>query len=101
MKKKYLVIKFTQVEVQMVFYALSRKFKILPIPNILAHGKMYEHGFVRKRNGHKLCTNSRKSRFDQFFMHYLEMLLIPNVLAHGKLYKHDFMKKYDGHKIYT
>ncbi|RZS03187.1 hypothetical protein BHM03_00033333 [Ensete ventricosum] len=50
---------------------LSQKFKILPIPNILAHGKI------------------------------LEMLLIPNVLAHGKLYKHDFMKKCDGHKLYT
>ncbi|RRT44968.1 hypothetical protein B296_00039017 [Ensete ventricosum] len=31
-----------------VFRALSQKFKILAIPNILADGRSYEHGFVKK-----------------------------------------------------
>ncbi|RWW11220.1 hypothetical protein GW17_00025185, partial [Ensete ventricosum] len=90
-----------KVEVRSIFQALSQKYEILPIPNIFDYGKSYEYGFMKTRNSHKLCLNSRKSRFDQFFMHCLEMLLIPNVLAHGKLYKHDFMKKCDGHKLYT
>ncbi|RZS04461.1 hypothetical protein BHM03_00034802, partial [Ensete ventricosum] len=51
-----------------VFHAPSQKFKILAIPNILAHGKSYEHGFVKKYDGHKLCT---KSSFDRFFVHRL------------------------------
>ncbi|RWV77251.1 hypothetical protein GW17_00061949 [Ensete ventricosum] len=51
---------------------MSRKFKILAILDILAHGKSYEHGFVKKLNGHKLCTKSRvDSCFGQFFMHHL------------------------------
>ncbi|RRT60478.1 hypothetical protein B296_00038527 [Ensete ventricosum] len=96
-----------------VFHAPSRKFKILAIPNILAHGNSNEHGFAKKCNSHKLCT---KSRFDQFFVLRLsrkfKILVIPNVLAHvgkfkilpipnvlanGKLYEHDFAKKCDGH----
>ncbi|RRT44964.1 hypothetical protein B296_00039022 [Ensete ventricosum] len=51
---------------------MSRKFKILVIPNVLAHGKSYEHDFMTKRDGHKLYVKSRpKSSFDQFFMHHL------------------------------
>ncbi|RWW50618.1 hypothetical protein BHE74_00043109, partial [Ensete ventricosum] len=60
-----------KVEVRSVFCTLSQKFKILPIPNVLSHGKLYEHGFVKKRDGHKLCG---KSRFDQFFMNHLKNL---------------------------
>ncbi|RWW45534.1 hypothetical protein BHE74_00048619 [Ensete ventricosum] len=26
------------------------------IPNVLAHGKSYEHGFLKKCDGHKVCT---------------------------------------------
>ncbi|RRT50426.1 hypothetical protein B296_00014734, partial [Ensete ventricosum] len=52
-----------------IFYAPSKKFKILAIPNVLAHGKSYEHDFVKKRNGHKLCANLR---FDRFFVHRLK-----------------------------
>ncbi|RRT36923.1 hypothetical protein B296_00042953, partial [Ensete ventricosum] len=52
-----------------VFHAPSQKFKILAIPNVLAHGKSYEHGFVKKHDGHKLCP---KSSFDRFFMHRLK-----------------------------
>ncbi|RWV94779.1 hypothetical protein BHE74_00043393 [Ensete ventricosum] len=55
----------------LTFYAPSRKFKILAIPNVLLYGKLYEHGFVKKHDGRKLCA---KSRFDQFFMHCLENL---------------------------
>ncbi|RWV94649.1 hypothetical protein BHE74_00003354, partial [Ensete ventricosum] len=57
-------------EFRSVFHAPSRNFKILAIPNVLAHGKSYEHGFVKKRDGHKLCA---KSRFDRFFVHRLRI----------------------------
>ncbi|RRT52957.1 hypothetical protein B296_00044489 [Ensete ventricosum] len=59
----------------MIFYAPSRKFKILAIPNVFAHGKSYEHGFAKKCNGQKHCAKSRvKSSFDRFFMHRIENL---------------------------
>ncbi|RRT40429.1 hypothetical protein B296_00044176 [Ensete ventricosum] len=62
-----------EVEFRSIFCARSQKFKILAIPNVLAHGKSYVHGFVKKRDGLKLCTKSRtKSSFDLFFVHYLE-----------------------------
>ncbi|RWV77781.1 hypothetical protein GW17_00061349 [Ensete ventricosum] len=47
---------------------MSRKFKILAIHDVLAHGKSYEHGFTKKYDGHKLCA---ESSFDRFFMHRL------------------------------
>ncbi|RWW77125.1 hypothetical protein BHE74_00014739, partial [Ensete ventricosum] len=50
-------------EFRSVFCAPSRNFKILVIPNVLAPGKSYEHGFAKKRNSHKL---REKSSFDQF-----------------------------------
>ncbi|RZR93450.1 hypothetical protein BHM03_00021958 [Ensete ventricosum] len=58
-----------EVEFRSVLRAPSRKFKILAIPNVLAHRKSYKHGFMKKRDGHKLFT---KSSFDQFFVHPLE-----------------------------
>ncbi|RZS10613.1 hypothetical protein BHM03_00041864 [Ensete ventricosum] len=62
----------SRVEFQSVFYAPSRKFKILVIPVLLAHGKSYKHGFMKKYDSHKLYANSRtKSSFDRFFMHRL------------------------------
>ncbi|RRT36991.1 hypothetical protein B296_00045055, partial [Ensete ventricosum] len=55
-----------------VFRAPSQKFKILAIPDVLALGKSYEHGFTRKCNGHKLCAKSRSEwSFDRFFVHHL------------------------------
>ncbi|RWV82734.1 hypothetical protein GW17_00055743, partial [Ensete ventricosum] len=57
------------VEFRLVFRAPSRKFKILAIPDVLAHGKSYEHGFMKKCDGHKLCA---ESCFDRFFVHRLE-----------------------------
>ncbi|RRT40745.1 hypothetical protein B296_00046921 [Ensete ventricosum] len=65
-----MVINFAQNRVQSVFRAPSQNFKILAIPNVLAHGKLYEHGFVKKRDCHKLCA---KSRFDRFFRHHLRI----------------------------
>ncbi|RWW56488.1 hypothetical protein BHE74_00036782, partial [Ensete ventricosum] len=61
------------IEFRSVFRAPSQKLKILAIPNVLAHGKSYELGFMKKRDNHKVCTNSRsKSTFDRFFMHHLK-----------------------------
>ncbi|RRT33051.1 hypothetical protein B296_00058952, partial [Ensete ventricosum] len=56
-------------EFRSVFRAPSQIFKILTIPNVFAHGKSYGHGFVTKRDGHKVCS---KSSFDRFFVHRLE-----------------------------
>ncbi|RWV80821.1 hypothetical protein GW17_00057840, partial [Ensete ventricosum] len=44
-----------KVEFRSIFHAPSQKFKILTIPNVLADGKLYEHGFMKKYDGHKLC----------------------------------------------
>ncbi|RZS29049.1 hypothetical protein BHM03_00062717, partial [Ensete ventricosum] len=55
-----------------IFRAPSQKFKILAIPNVLAHGKSYELGFAKKRDGHKFCTKSRAElSFDRLFVHHL------------------------------
>ncbi|RRT59995.1 hypothetical protein B296_00004031 [Ensete ventricosum] len=55
----------SKVEFRSIFRAPHQNFKILTIPNVLAHGKLYEHGFAKKREGHKLCTKlGTKSRFD-------------------------------------
>ncbi|RRT32485.1 hypothetical protein B296_00038288 [Ensete ventricosum] len=51
---------------------MTQKFKILANPNVLAHGKSYEHGFAKKCDGHKLCTKlDAASSFDRFFVHRL------------------------------
>ncbi|RZS08155.1 hypothetical protein BHM03_00039096, partial [Ensete ventricosum] len=55
-----------------IFRAPSRKFKILTIPDVLAHGKSYEHGFTTKLDGHKICMKQHaESSFDRFSMHRL------------------------------
>ncbi|RZS22042.1 hypothetical protein BHM03_00054770, partial [Ensete ventricosum] len=60
------------VEFQSVFRAPSRKFKILAIPDVLVHCKLYELGFTKNRDGHKHCAKSRaESGFNQFFVHRL------------------------------
>ncbi|RRT83490.1 hypothetical protein B296_00001450 [Ensete ventricosum] len=58
-----------QVEFRSIFRAPSRKFKTHVVPNVLAHGKSYDHGFMKKCDGHKLYA---KLSFNQFFMHHLE-----------------------------
>ncbi|RRT31153.1 hypothetical protein B296_00058595 [Ensete ventricosum] len=60
---------YAQVEFRSIFRAPSRKFKILAIHDVLAHCNSYEHGFMKKRDGHKLCA---ESSFDRFFVHCLE-----------------------------
>ncbi|RZS05610.1 hypothetical protein BHM03_00036148 [Ensete ventricosum] len=69
-----MIINFMRrVEFRSVFRARSRKFKVLAIPDVLALGKSYEHGFVKKRDVQKFCAKSRaESSFDHFFMHRLE-----------------------------
>ncbi|RWV79672.1 hypothetical protein GW17_00059162, partial [Ensete ventricosum] len=56
------------VEFRSIFSAPSQNFKILANPNVLAHGKLNEHGFMKKRDNHKLCT---KFSFVRFFVHHL------------------------------
>ncbi|RRT59933.1 hypothetical protein B296_00043537, partial [Ensete ventricosum] len=102
-----------KVEFRSIFRAPSQNFKILIIPKVLYHGKSYEHGFMKKLDGHKPCV---KSSFDRFFVHRVnfkilaipnvlahapnfKILAIPNVLAHGNSYEHCFVKKWDGHKL--
>ncbi|RWV87578.1 hypothetical protein GW17_00050409 [Ensete ventricosum] len=67
------VINFTlRVKFRSIFRALSSNFKILSIPNVLAHMKSYEHSFTKKCDGHKLCAKSHgKSHFDRFLVHCL------------------------------
>ncbi|RWW82067.1 hypothetical protein BHE74_00009483 [Ensete ventricosum] len=60
---------FAHEDFRSVFHAPSQKFKILTIPNVLGHGKSYEHSLAKKRYGHKLCT---KLTFNQFFVYHLE-----------------------------
>ncbi|RWV78523.1 hypothetical protein GW17_00060504 [Ensete ventricosum] len=68
-----MVINFVKVEFRSSFCAPSQKFKLLAIPNVLAHRKSYEHGFVKKRNRQKRCAKSRaKSSFDRFFVHRIK-----------------------------
>ncbi|RWW74733.1 hypothetical protein BHE74_00017308 [Ensete ventricosum] len=129
-----MVIDFVQkvardVEFRSVFHAPSRKFKILAIPNVLAHGKSYEHGFAIQCDGHILCVmlifdpfmhRLCDSKYWPFSMYYpkgsltrdvefrsvfrppsrkFKILAIPNVLADGKPYENGFAKKHDGHKL--
>ncbi|RRT33941.1 hypothetical protein B296_00048993 [Ensete ventricosum] len=93
-----------QSQVSIFFRALSRKFKILAIPDVLAHGKSYEHGFATKRDGHKLCAKSRAVMFRLVFRapsQKFKILDIPVLLANGKLYEHGIAKKSDGHKFWV
>ncbi|RZS28545.1 hypothetical protein BHM03_00062148 [Ensete ventricosum] len=116
-----------RVEFRSVFLASFQNFKILAIPDVLAHessfdrflctiseikkqaildvlahGKSYEHGFMKKRDGHKLCVKSCAVKFRLVFRapsRKFKILVIPVLLAHGKLYEHDIAKKCDGHKF--
>ncbi|RRT31748.1 hypothetical protein B296_00054751, partial [Ensete ventricosum] len=47
------------VEFRSIFRVPSWKFKILVILKVLAHGKSYEYGFMKKCDDHKFCTKSR------------------------------------------
>ncbi|RRT36049.1 hypothetical protein B296_00050025 [Ensete ventricosum] len=64
-QKNSMVIYFARiarrVKFRSVFRALFLKFKILPILDVLAHGKSYEHGFMKTRDGHKLARSHAQS----------------------------------------
>ncbi|RWW37618.1 hypothetical protein BHE74_00057242 [Ensete ventricosum] len=55
-RKNAMVINFAQSHTKLsfnwFFHTPSQKFEILAIPNVLVHRKSYEHGFVKKCNGH-------------------------------------------------
>ncbi|RWW56825.1 hypothetical protein BHE74_00036426 [Ensete ventricosum] len=61
--KNMTVINFARsrriVEYRSILSAPSRKLKILTNPDVLAHGKSYEHGFGKEHDGHKFCAKSR------------------------------------------
>ncbi|RWV96360.1 hypothetical protein GW17_00040939 [Ensete ventricosum] len=86
-----------EVEFRSVFRAPSQKFKILVIPNVLAHSKSYEHCFMKKCDGHKISAMSRvKSSFDRFSVHHLEIQNDGHSQSsHGKSYEHSITKKQD------
>ncbi|RWW45741.1 hypothetical protein BHE74_00048388 [Ensete ventricosum] len=44
----------------------------MAIPDVLAHGKSYDHGFMKKHDCHELCVKSHtESSFDRFFLQHL------------------------------
>ncbi|RZS29050.1 hypothetical protein BHM03_00062719 [Ensete ventricosum] len=76
LRKNAMVIYFArsrvQSQVSIGFSCTVLEIQILAIPDVLAYGKSYEHGFTRKCDGHKFCAKSRaESSFDRFFMHCL------------------------------
>ncbi|RZS08624.1 hypothetical protein BHM03_00039616, partial [Ensete ventricosum] len=88
------------VEFRSSFYAPSQKFNILAIPNVLARGKSYEHGFMKKYDCHKLCAKSHaKSSFDRFFVYCLRNLKYWPFPTR-KSYEHGFTKKHDDHDFF-
>ncbi|RRT37793.1 hypothetical protein B296_00024574, partial [Ensete ventricosum] len=50
-----------------IFCSPSSIFKILVIPNVLAHEKSYKHGFMKKYIDHKLFAKSHKVEFRSVF----------------------------------
>ncbi|RWW39014.1 hypothetical protein BHE74_00055728 [Ensete ventricosum] len=74
---------------------------------MIAHGRSYEHGFMKKRNGHKLCA---KSRAESSFDHQVSICFSCTIsefqnpdhsqrISHGRSYERDFTKKCNGHKL--
>ncbi|RRT31398.1 hypothetical protein B296_00057668, partial [Ensete ventricosum] len=59
----------------------------------------YEHGFRKKRDGHKHCAKVEFLSVFRAPSRKFKILVIPVLLAYGKSYKHGFVKKYDGHKL--
>ncbi|RZS08673.1 hypothetical protein BHM03_00039677 [Ensete ventricosum] len=101
-----------------IFHAPSWNFKILVIPNVLAHGKSYEHDFTKKFKFRSvfrapswnfkilaipnILARGRLVEFRSIFYAPSQIskywLAIPNIFAHGKSYDHSFMKKHDSDK---
>ncbi|RWW39533.1 hypothetical protein BHE74_00055131 [Ensete ventricosum] len=90
-RKNAMVINFrevaSRVEFQSVFRAPFRKFKILANPNVLAHGKSYEHGFTKKYDDHKQTLREVVPRVEFRLVlrapsRKFKILAIHDVLAH-------------------
>ncbi|RWW65077.1 hypothetical protein BHE74_00027637 [Ensete ventricosum] len=81
-----------RVEIRSVFRAPSQKFKILAIPDVLAHGKSYEHSFTKKRDGHfaRSCTVEFRSVLRAPSRKF-KILAILNVLAHESSFNQFFV----------
>ncbi|RZS14606.1 hypothetical protein BHM03_00046318 [Ensete ventricosum] len=76
-----------RVEFRSVFRALSHKFKILTIPDVLVHGKSYEHGFAKNSTVIYFARIARRVEFRSVFRapsEKFKILAIPDVLAHVK-----------------
>ncbi|RWV95477.1 hypothetical protein GW17_00041900 [Ensete ventricosum] len=58
----------------------------------------YEHSFMKKHDGHKLCVKVEFRLFFRASSQKFKILAIPDVLTHGKSYEHGLVKKHDGHK---
>ncbi|RWV92482.1 hypothetical protein GW17_00045133 [Ensete ventricosum] len=93
-----------KVKFRSIFRAPSQKFKILAIPNVLAHGKSYNM-VTRKMGWSQTLRNvTRKVEFRSVFRapsQKFKIRTIPYVLAHRKSYEHGFAKKHYGHKLCT
>ncbi|RRT35681.1 hypothetical protein B296_00038008 [Ensete ventricosum] len=71
------IVTLCKVKFQSVFLAPSRKFKILAIPNVLAHGKSYEYGFMKKYDDHKLCAKSSVNQYIGNSKYWLFLMYLP------------------------
>ncbi|RWW75703.1 hypothetical protein BHE74_00016249 [Ensete ventricosum] len=87
-----------EVEFRSIFRAPSRKLKILAIPIVIAHGKSYEHSFVKK------CVVIKFAQISIGFSCTVTKIQNTGNSQHtsqGKLYEHGFTKKRDDHKLYA
>ncbi|RRT44592.1 hypothetical protein B296_00044255, partial [Ensete ventricosum] len=94
-----------EVEFRSIFCATFQKFKILVILNVLlAHGKSYEHGLMKKYDGHKLCA---KSRVNQVLIDFsCSVSKIQNTghshrISPWEVVQAQFYEKCDIHKLYA
>ncbi|RWW75596.1 hypothetical protein BHE74_00016361 [Ensete ventricosum] len=71
----------------------------MAIPDILAHGKSYEHGFAKKKTLREVVCIVEFRLVLRAPYRKFKILTIPDLLAHAKSYKHGFTKKCDGHKL--
>ncbi|RRT62644.1 hypothetical protein B296_00015385 [Ensete ventricosum] len=69
-QKNATVINFVQNRVSIDFSCTISELQNTGHPNVLTHGKSYEHSFATKYDGHKLCTNLI---FVHFFKHRLRI----------------------------
>ncbi|RWW46564.1 hypothetical protein BHE74_00047500 [Ensete ventricosum] len=102
-RKNATVINCAQSRVLIDFSYTVSKIQNIGHSDILAHGKSYEHDFVKKtRWSYTLREVTRRVKFQSIFRapsRKLKILAIPDVLDHWNSYEHGFTKKCDDHKI--